>query len=77
MPTYLYLCSNCGHEFEEYLPVDKRDLPLGPCKKCSEISVRRVVGNNGGFRLGTKGSVSWAAGGYSTTLGDARIAEAK
>lgn len=77
MPLYQYECSRCGHEFTFQCPVIDRDVPVGECEICAEDTVSRVIGNSGGFRLGTKGKVSWAAGGYSTTLGDARIAEAK
>jgi hypothetical protein len=59
------------------LPMDDRDKPVGTCEVCTEGTVRRSIGNSGGFRLGTEGKVSWAAGGYSTLLGDAMRSERK
>jgi len=72
MPTYDYSCEHCKGTFTQYLGVDSRSVPLDvPCPSCGTVgSVRRAIGNSGGFRLGTRGKVSWSKGGYSTLLGD-------
>lgn len=70
MPSFNYVCDNCGNSFTLLIPVSERNAPLSkPCASC-EGALRRTIGNDGGFRLGTKGKVSWAKGGYSTLLGD-------
>lgn len=71
MPLYEYECKECKESWEQELPVDERNDPcLKACDNCLCYSVIRVCGNKGGFRLSTKGTVSWAKGGYSTHLGD-------
>lgn len=51
MPTYEYLCSNCGYHFEHFQAMS--DSPLDDCPQC-EGSVRRLV--SGGSGLIFKGS---------------------
>ena len=35
MPTYDYRCEKCENEFEDMLPISKRDEPTKePCKEC-------------------------------------------
>jgi putative FmdB family regulatory protein len=34
MPTYDYKCEKCGHEFEEMLPISRRNEPAEvPCER--------------------------------------------
>jgi putative FmdB family regulatory protein len=40
MPTYEYVCSKCGHEFEKFQSI--ADRPLGVCPK--ELCVRKKWG---------------------------------
>ena len=59
MPTYEYVCSKCGHEFEKFQPI--ADDPLKVCpkdlcakKKWGRGAVKRKIG--GGAGLLFKGS---------------------
>jgi putative FmdB family regulatory protein len=51
MPTYQYLCKDCGHTFEEFQSIT--DDPLTVCPKCGG-EVHRVI--SGGAGLIFKGS---------------------
>ncbi len=46
MPTYEYLCTACGHRFEELQPIN--DPPLRTCPRCGE-AVERLMGAGAGF----------------------------
>ena len=38
MPFYLYGCSECSHEFEEFKTMAKYDAPLSePCPSCYKV----------------------------------------
>jgi putative FmdB family regulatory protein len=58
MPLYAYGCEKCDHEFDEVMPIDNRDLPLGQsCPSCGEtggvqrkLSSPRIVSGVGDFR---------------------------
>lgn len=68
MPLFQYSCSKCKYDFELQYIIDLRDYPTTrPCPNCGEFEVKKVIGNNGGFRL--KGSC-WERDGYSTCVGD-------
>ena len=41
MPTYDYLCENCGHRFEHFQQMS--DTPLSACPECGG-AVRRLIG---------------------------------
>ena len=44
MPIYEYHCESCEFEFEELLPVSKRDEPLeSPCPECNEKNIRKGI----------------------------------
>jgi putative FmdB family regulatory protein len=47
MPTYQYLCENCGHEFERFQSITAR--PLRKCPKCGKARVKRLIGTGVGF----------------------------
>ncbi len=47
MPTYDYLCSNCGHKFENFQPITAR--PLRKCPKCSKMRLQRLIGAGAGI----------------------------
>lgn len=59
MPTYEYVCSKCGHEFEKFQPIADKALSRCPedlChqKKWGRGAVKRKIG--GGAGLIFKGS---------------------
>ena len=47
MPTYDYLCSNCGHKFENFQPITAR--PLRKCPNCSKMQLQRLIGSGAGI----------------------------
>lgn len=47
MPTYDYLCKNCGHEFENFQSITAR--PLRKCPKCSKMQLQRLIGSGAGI----------------------------
>ena len=46
MPTYQYLCKNCGCEFEKFQSISAR--PLRKCPKCGKTRVKRLIGTGAG-----------------------------
>jgi putative FmdB family regulatory protein len=42
MPIYEFKCTDCGHEFEEIIPYDQRDV-IRSCKICGKDSQRKVA----------------------------------
>ncbi|NCN06070.1 MAG: zinc ribbon domain-containing protein [Spirochaetales bacterium] len=52
MPSYDYVCDNCGHRFEEFQPMSAD--PLKDCPACNNASLRRLIG--GGLGVIFKGS---------------------
>ncbi len=46
MPTYDYVCDECGYKFEEFQSITAE--PLTKCPKCGG-SVRRLIGGGNGF----------------------------
>lgn len=52
MPTYAYQCGACGHEFEQYLKIIDRDMPLSSeCPNCGEHEVQRIPSLGLGFTM--------------------------
>lgn len=42
MPSYLYKCEACDHEFTKILKISDRDHPLEqPCPECMELKLIR------------------------------------
>lgn len=62
MPTYEYLCTSCGHEWEFEQSI--KDEPQKVCEKCNEHTARRQISRGVGFIL--KGS-GWYADLYSSS----------
>ena len=52
MPTYEYLCKNCGYRFEKFQSIN--DEPIRECPECKKENVERLL--NGGSGLIFKGS---------------------
>jgi putative FmdB family regulatory protein len=46
MPTYEYICENCGHEFEQFQSM--KAGPLRKCPKCSKNKLKRLIGAGAG-----------------------------
>ncbi len=46
MPTYVYKCRDCGHEFEEFQSMT--DSPLETCPSCNGY-VERIISGGSGF----------------------------
>ena len=40
MPTYEYVCKNCGYEFEEFQSMTAE--PLKTCPKCNKEIIRKI-----------------------------------
>jgi putative FmdB family regulatory protein len=47
MPTYEYLCRECGHTFDEYQRMTAD--PLVVCPNCGKHALKRVMGTGGGL----------------------------
>jgi putative FmdB family regulatory protein len=47
MPTYEYLCRNCGHTLEELQSMS--EPPLTRCPRCEQETLVRVMGTGGGL----------------------------
>lgn len=47
MPTYEYVCSKCGHEFEQFQSI--KDEPLKKCPQCRKDTVRRRISSGAGL----------------------------
>lgn len=52
MPTYEYLCANCGHRFEKFQRITAE--PEKICPNCQQMTIRRII--NGGNGIIFKGS---------------------
>jgi putative FmdB family regulatory protein len=46
MPTYEYLCDNCGHEFERFQAITAK--VLRKCPKCGKKELKRLIGTGAG-----------------------------
>ena len=47
MPTYEYVCTKCGYEFEQFQSM--KDEPLKKCPKCKKAALKRLVGAGAGL----------------------------
>lgn len=52
MPSYDYVCQDCGHGFEEFQSMSAD--PLTTCPSCGQESLKRLIG--GGLGIIFKGS---------------------
>ena len=46
MPTYDYVCSACGHRFEEFQSMSSN--PLKKCPSCKKLKLERLIGTGAG-----------------------------
>lgn len=46
MPTYDYLCSSCGHRFEEFQSMSAKTLRK--CPACKKSALERLIGAGAG-----------------------------
>ena len=46
MPTYEYICENCGHKFEQFQGITAR--PLHKCPVCGKKELKRLIGTGSG-----------------------------
>ena len=42
MPTYDYICENCGCEFEHFQSITAK--PLRKCSSCGKLKLKRLIG---------------------------------
>ena len=47
MPTYEYICENCGYEFEQFQSITAK--PLRKCPKCGDKDLKRLIGAGSGL----------------------------
>ena len=47
MPTYDYICENCGHEFEQFQMITAK--PIRKCPRCGREGVKRLIGVGAGI----------------------------
>ena len=46
MPTYEYICGNCGYEFEQFQSITAR--ALRKCPECGKANLKRLIGTGSG-----------------------------
>lgn len=63
MPTYDYVCKDCGHRFEQFQSIMAD--PLTDCPECKKNTLKRLIGGGGAVIF--KGS-----GFYCTDYKDAK-----
>jgi putative FmdB family regulatory protein len=47
MPTYDYVCENCGYEFEQFQTITAR--LLRKCPRCGKVGLKRLIGVGAGI----------------------------
>jgi putative FmdB family regulatory protein len=47
MPTYGYVCEQCGHEFDAFQSITAG--PLRKCPQCGKASLKRLIGTGAGI----------------------------
>jgi putative FmdB family regulatory protein len=73
MPTYVYRCRDCGHEFEEFQSIMEK--PLESCPSCKGKAERIITGGAGflfkgsGFYITDHRSDSYKKGAAADTSG--------
>jgi len=54
MPTYEYLCSKCGHQFDKYQPISDQSLTVCPKELCGQKKwgkgkIKKLIGAGAGL----------------------------
>jgi len=78
MPTYEYVCSECGHEFEEFQSMSAG--ALRKCPKCGKLKLERKIGIGAGiiFKGGGFYETDYRSEGYKKAAeADKKAAESK
>ena len=47
MPTYEYVCQECGYDFDQFQ--NMKDDPLKVCPKCKKEALKRKIGAGSGI----------------------------
>ncbi|MCK4886111.1 MAG: zinc ribbon domain-containing protein [Planctomycetes bacterium] len=47
MPTYEYVCKNCGHQFEKFQSITANSLRK--CPQCGKMKLQRLIGSGAGI----------------------------
>lgn len=47
MPTYEYVCKECGHEFDFFQSM--KDKPLTDCPSCGKPTLKKKLGTGAGI----------------------------
>ncbi|MHC4148195.1 MAG: FmdB family zinc ribbon protein [Planctomycetota bacterium] len=47
MPTYEYMCENCGHRLERFQSITAR--PIRICPACGKRELKRLIGSGAGI----------------------------
>ena len=47
MPTYQYICENCGNEFERFESITAK--PARKCPNCNKSKLKRLIGTGSGI----------------------------
>ena len=47
MPTYDYICKECGYEFERFQQMSEESLVV--CPSCEKPTLRRIIGSGAGM----------------------------
>ncbi len=47
MPTYEYICENCGHHLEKFQMMSAK--PIKKCPECGKMKLKRLIGTGAGI----------------------------
>jgi putative FmdB family regulatory protein len=47
MPTYAYVCADCGHQFDAFQSITAK--PLRKCPACGRTALKRLIGTGAGI----------------------------
>jgi len=47
MPTYAYVCNDCGHTFDAFQSITAK--PLRRCPECNKATLKRLIGTGAGI----------------------------
>ena len=70
MPTYVYACDSCGHEFEREQRITEK--PIKKCPSCGKLKARRMIGGGGFILKGGGWESDLYSGPSNRSKGDAK-----